>query len=62
MSFVLRAFMAAFVLVHLFAPQWARAAGLDVWELPTAVEDSRLIRTKPLATGGGFGEVPEGSN
>ena len=26
-----------------------------------AVEDSRLIRTKPLATGGGFGEVPEGS-
>lgn len=24
-----------------------------------AVEDSRLIRTKPLPVGGGFGEVPE---
>lgn len=34
----LAAFAAAFLSVHLLAPQWARSAGLDVWELSDAAE------------------------
>lgn len=33
----LAAFAGMFALVHVFAPQWARAAGLDVWEMDRAV-------------------------
>jgi len=34
----LAAFAAAFVSVHVIAPQWAQSAGLDFWQLPGEVD------------------------
>ena len=47
----LGAFVGAFILIQFLDPQWARAAGLDVWKLDDAVEHLRREedRQKDLA-------------
>jgi len=38
----LAACVVAFVLVNAFAPQWAQSAGLDFWEMPSAMDQQRF--------------------
>lgn len=44
----LAAFTAVFVAVHVLAPQWARSAGLDVWQFPDLVQKQREEQERSL--------------
>lgn len=55
----LAAFGAAFISVHVLAPQWARSAGLDVWRYPGAVQRQQFEDERAIEIESGFDRLTQ---